>query len=434
MQIMNKLIFSSLLALALLLPTGHLFANLDTSEYHYNRGWEAYETGRYQAAFHIWKQLAQQNHVLALINLGAMYDAGQGVPEDPIKAFESFKQAARSGNPYAQYNLGSMYAKGRGVKRDLEEATSWYRKAAEQNLAIAQYSLGLLYAENQDAVSQISGPRRESAIKWLYQSGLSYLEYNQIEMAAQAHRTMLEIAERHSLTVQLMLEIQSRQVPQQSEPPISDFSGTAIGTGWPISSGHVITNYHVVAASKDIDLQDINGRRLKAWPILQDEINDIAVLEVKDPSRLPPALPLADTTMPVGSRVFTVGFPRVDVLGLSPKVTRGVISKLTGPSDDSRSCQTTVSIQPGNSGGPLLNMSGEVVGVVRSMLGFHQPETGDIAILEDASCALKIEILRDTLKHVPRQSSALPTLPSSQADIDTLSNRLNDSLLIVIAR
>ena len=60
--------------------------------------------------------------------------------------------------------------------------------------------------------------------------------------------------------------------------------------------------------------------------------------------------------------------------------------------------------------------------------------TGDIAILEDASCALKIEIVRDTLKHLPSQSPALPTLPSSEADIDTLANRLNDSLLIVISR
>lgn len=434
MQILNKLITSSLLALALLLPAGQLSAKLDTEEYHYNRGWQAYETGRYQAAFLIWKQLAHQNHVMALINLGAMYDAGQGVPENPVKAFESFEQAARSGNPYAQYNLGNMYAEGRGVKRNLEEATAWYRKAAEQDLAIAQYSLGLLYTEEQGANSPLTDKRRESAIKWLYQSGMSYLENRQIEEAVQAHYTMIEIAERHPLTEQLMLEIQSRQAPQLSGTPISDLSGAAIGTGWPISSGHIITNYHVVAASKEIHLQDISGRQLKAWTILQDEVNDIAVLEVEDPSGLPPALPLADATMPVGSRVFTVGFPRVDVLGVSPKVTKGVISKITGPVDDNNSCQTTVSIQPGNSGGPLLNMSGEVIGVIRSMLGYRHPESGDTIILEDTSCALKIESVRDTLEHLPKQSLALPTLPRRKADIDTLANRLHDSLLIVISR
>jgi len=434
MRFLNKLISISILALAFLLPVGQLSAKLDTEEYQYNRGWQAYETGRYQAAFLIWKQLAQQNHILALINLGAMYDAGQGVPENPLKAFESFEQAARSGNPYAQYNLGNMYAEGRGVKRNLEKATAWYRKAAAQDLAIAQYSLGLLYTEEQGANSQLTDKRRESAIKWLYQSGMSYIENRQIEEAAQAHYTMLEIAERHPLTKQLMLEIQSRQAPQLSEPPISDLSGAAIGTGWPISSGHIITNYHVVAASKEIHLQDISGRQLKAWTILQDEVNDIAVLEVEDPSRLPPALPLADATMPVGSRVFTVGFPRVDVLGVSPKVTRGVIRKLTGPADDSSSCQTTVAIQPGNSGGPLLNMNGEVVGVVRAMLGIKHPESGDTVILENASCALKIEYVKGTLEHLPKQSPALPTLPRRKADIDTLANRLYDSLMIVISR
>ena len=306
MRFLNKLISISLLALALLLPVGQLSAKLDTEEYQYNRGWEAYETGRYQAAFLIWKQLAQQNHVMALINLGAMYDAGQGVPENPLKAFESFEQAARSGNPYAQYNLGNMYAEGRGVKRNLEQATSWYRKAAAQDLAIAQYSLGLLYTEEQGANSQFTDKRRESAIKWLYQSGMSYIENRQIEETARAHQTMMEIAERHSLTERLVLEIQSRQTPQLTDPPISELSGAAIGTGWPISSGHIITNYHVVAASKEIYLQDISGRQLKAWTILQDEVNDIAVLEVEDPSRLPSALPLANTTIPVGSRVFTV--------------------------------------------------------------------------------------------------------------------------------
>ena len=434
MQIFNKLIISSLLALALLIYAGQLSAKPDTSENYYHRGWQAYETGRYQAAFRIWKQLAQQNHVLALINLGAMYDAGQGVPENPVKAFESFKQATRNGNPYAQYNLGNMYAEGRGVKRNLEKAASWYRKAAEQDLAIAQYSLGLLYATKQGATFPFADKSRESAIKWLYQSGMSSIKNRQIEEAAKAHQTMVEIAERHSLTERLMLEIQSRQTPQLSDPQISDLSGAALGTGWPISSGHIITNYHVVAASKEIYLQDISGRRLKAWTILQDEVNDIAVLEVEDPSRLPPALPLADTSMPMGSRVFTIGFPRVDVLGTSPKVTRGLISKLTGPADDSNSCQTTVAIQPGNSGGPLLNMSGEVVGVIRAMLGIKHPESGDTVILEDASCALKIEYVRDALELLPKQDLALPTLPRSKANIDTLASRLNDSLLIVISR
>jgi S1-C subfamily serine protease len=327
-----------------------------------------------------------------------------------------------------------MYAEGRGAKRNLEKATSWYRKAAEQDLAIAQYRLGLLYAAKQGVTSALAGQGRESAIKWLYQSGISYIVDRQIEKAAQSHQTMLEIAERHPLTERLMLEIQSRQAPQLSEPPISDLSGAAIGTGWPISSGHIITNYHVIATSKEIHLQDISGRQLKAWTILQDEVNDIAVLEVEDPSRLPPALPMADTTMPVGSRVFTVGFPRVDVLGISPKVTRGVISKLTGPADDSNSCQTTVSIQPGNSGGPLLNMNGEVVGVIRAMLGIKHPESGETVILENASSALKIEYVRDTLEHLPKKDLTLPTLPRRKANIDSLASRLNDSLLIVISR
>ena len=99
---------SILMVLALLMSAGQLAAKPDNTGYQYNLGWEAYESGRYLEAFRIWKKLAQRNHVLAQINLGAMYDAGQGVPQNPTKASEYFKQAARSGNPYAQYNLGNM--------------------------------------------------------------------------------------------------------------------------------------------------------------------------------------------------------------------------------------------------------------------------------------------------------------------------------------
>jgi S1-C subfamily serine protease len=434
MQHIKIFINSILLVLALLMSAGQLAAKPDNSGYQYGLGWEAYESGHYLEAFRIWKKLAQQNHVLAQINLGAMYDAGQGVPENPTKAIKYFTPAARMGNPYAQYNLGNMYAEGRGVKRNADIAASWYHKAAEQGLAIAQYCLGLFYASRIDSAAPIDGKQREISLKWLYRSGMSYLANGQIEEAEKARHSMAGISYRHPLTDRLLNKIRSQREGKHCESRLSDLSGASTGTGWPVSSGHIITNYHVVADSQEIQIQDIQGRQLKAWTILRDEANDIAILEVEDPSRLPPALPLADDAISLGSQVFTIGFPRVDVLGMFPKLTRGTISKLTGPASDDNSCQTTVSIQPGNSGGPLLNMKGEVVGVVRAMLAFRHSDSGEMIFLENASSALKVEYVLKALKHLPDRKLVLPTLPNSKADIDTLASRLNDSLLIVITR
>ena len=70
----------------------------------------------------------------------------------------------------------------------------------------------------------------------------------------------------------------------------------------------------------------------------------------------------------MGADVFTVGYPRIDVQGLSPKLTKGAINSLAGVRDDPRHFQVSVPIQPGNSGGPLVDKNGNVVGVIVSSL------------------------------------------------------------------
>ena len=210
--------------------------------------------------------------------------------------------------------------------------------------------------------------------------------------------------------------------------------GASIGTAWPIESGFVITNNHVVVDSSDVTLVDRSGRELRAWAVLRDEMNDIAFLEVDDVRQLPPALPLAGETADVGSKVFTIGFPRIDVMGISPKVTEGEICRLEGLNDDAASYQTTVPIQPGNSGGPLINMQGEVVGVVKSMIGYRDEEEGKLYILEKASCALKIGEMKDLFGHLPQGRERLQTLPSRRDHVAALFERIQRSMLIVVAR
>jgi S1-C subfamily serine protease len=210
--------------------------------------------------------------------------------------------------------------------------------------------------------------------------------------------------------------------------------GASTGTAWPIAPGYVVTNSHVVSESNKAILINIEGREIPAWTVLRDQANDIVLLEVNDPHALPPALPLAQSQTRLGASVFTIGFPRVDLMGRTPKLSAGVISGEYGLADDPESFQTTVSIQPGNSGGPLLNMKGEVVGVVRSMLGIRDVANGSLQMLQTTSCALKIKDVRELLSRLPSKDPHIHVLPSLSDDLETLASRIKDSVLLVISK
>jgi S1-C subfamily serine protease len=209
---------------------------------------------------------------------------------------------------------------------------------------------------------------------------------------------------------------------------------TFIGTAWAIASGYVVTSSHVVAESNEVVLINTLGEEIPAWTILKDESKDLALLEVSDAQRLPPALPLAATEARLGTSVFTIGFPRADVMGRTPKLSTGVISCVTGLRDNPSIYQTTMPIQPGNSGGPLVNMKGEVVGVVKSMLAIKDSAGEKFQMLQNASCVLKIDCLRDLLRALPNQGPMIDVLPRHNDSLETLAARVKDSVMIIRAR
>ena len=91
------------------------------------------------------KTAAEQGDSLAQLNLGRLYDKGEGVSEDDAEAVHWLRKAAEQGLAEAQNYLGYMYNRGEGVTQDHEEAVHWFRKAAEQGLAKAQSNLGSMY-------------------------------------------------------------------------------------------------------------------------------------------------------------------------------------------------------------------------------------------------------------------------------------------------
>ncbi|MGO9018387.1 MAG: tetratricopeptide repeat protein [Syntrophobacteraceae bacterium] len=95
------------------------------------------------------KPSAEQRLAGLQVDLGVMYNFGQGVPREYAEAVKFYRGEAELGNVGAQYRLGLMYAKGRGVPQDSIEAAKWYRKAAEQGHADAQHDLGVMYLDGE---------------------------------------------------------------------------------------------------------------------------------------------------------------------------------------------------------------------------------------------------------------------------------------------
>ncbi len=150
---------------------------------------------------------------------------------------------------------------------------------------------------------------------------------------------------------------------------------TAFGTGFAISNnGYVVTNSHVIHGAKNIFIRGINGNftsALKCIIVIDDTNNDLAVIKVEDSNfKSLSAIPynIISKTVDVGTDVFTLGYPLKTIMGDEIKLTNGIISSKTGFNGDITSYQISVPIQPGNSGGPLFDSDGNLIGIVNSVL------------------------------------------------------------------
>lgn len=181
---------------------------------------------------------------------------------------------------------------------------------------------------------------------------------------------------------------------RQPSPP----SGTAFsGTGFCVHpEGYVLTNYHVIDGAGEI-LARSPRQRFRLEPVFADPTNDLALLRA--------AAPLASVAAfrdgpqaRLGEVVVVIGYPLGGLLGSGPQVTTGNVSALIGPGDDSRFLQFTAPTQAGNSGGPLLDGDGTVVGVVSAKLNAIQVHamTGDVP--QNVNFALKTALARSFLE------------------------------------
>jgi TPR repeat protein len=398
------------------------------AEQRFAMGWEAYDQGRFSEALEVWQPLARQGNADAQINLGIMYDYGKGVAENPALAAHWYLRAAEQGHASAQFNLGQLYLQGKGVEQNTQLAIHWLQQAAHQDFAIAQYNLGVLYAEGKRMPVE-----NNKAVKWFYQAGLAYLQTGNLDKSRESLQAILQISPEHSRAVELQAKLTTFAPQTQRNVPDDIFANKSSGTAWPIANGYAVTNNHVVSGSSKVTLINSDGDSIQAQVVLRDEQHDLALLSVIEADKLPPALPLSRNHARLGASVFTIGYPRIDIMGKSPKLTDGIISSISGLRGDSSNYQISVPVQPGNSGGPLLNMKGEVVGIVTSMLGTTNDSTGATTLLSNISYALKVDVLKALMNQLPEPKQSLHELSSENDNLEGLAARIQSSVMIVLA-
>ena len=150
--------------------------------------------------------------------------------------------------------------------------------------------------------------------------------------------------------------------------PANSQESFSTGTSWQISKNHLITAYHVVSGADNIAVV-INDSDIRNAEIVSfDASNDLAMIKISgNPMRTQP-LALAQSPSKIGSKIAVIGYPLPNLLGTKIQANSGEISALFGIKNDPRYYQISAAVQGGNSGSPVLNQKGEVIGVVASKL------------------------------------------------------------------
>jgi S1-C subfamily serine protease len=215
--------------------------------------------------------------------------------------------------------------------------------------------------------------------------------------------------ERETILLKVYPLLNSNSTTNVSNEAKSTSSGFLIS-----EKGLIVTNYHAVENSNSIEILFPNFKKNYFATIkIKDAKNDIAILELKDFSYsniftepIPFLLSNANKTK-IGEEVFTLGFPLGDILGTNSRLSTGRINSQYGLQDDPRLFQISNPLQPGNSGGPLFNDKGELIGVVVSSLNAKYFYDNIGIIPQNVNFAIKSTYLQNLISMIPEGDEIL---------------------------
>ena len=340
------------------------------------------------------RKAAESGHVDSQVSLGIMYVLGRGVEKDYQQGLLWLRKAAAQGAAQAQAFLGTLFEVGMGVPQNDREAVEWYTKAAEQGVANAQLRLGAMYYRG-------AGVPRNMQITyfwWLLAAAAGNQDAIKGRDALESRITAEQRVAAQSAASNWKPQLVSKNresSDNRASPPSSGMGGQPFpspadmtGSGVRVARGFIVTNHHVVDGCSRLG---VNG--LAAQVGGSDPRNDLALLKV---SLAGTSANLRVQRTAVGEPVAVAGYPLRGLLS-GFNMTTGNLSSLSGLGGDTRLVQISAPVQPGNSGGPLLDLAGNLMGVVVSKLDAVKTAkiTGDIP--QNVNFAINANVLRSFL-------------------------------------
>lgn len=218
-------------------------------------------------------------------------------------------------------------------------------------------------------------------------------------------------------------EVQSTD-QSQSRMNVEQWSGSCVA----VSKRLVATNYHVVENAQNLVVSGVNGDKntdYDAEVVLKDKINDLAIVKISDSRFIGFNIKygIRNAVAEVGSDVFVLGYPLTTTMGEDIKLTTGVISSKTGFQGDVSQYQISAPIQPGNSGGPLFDNQGNLIGIVSAK---HRGA-------ENVGYAIKISYLKNLLDSSNEPISLQSTNTISSQSLPQKVKSISPCVLIIKA-
>jgi TPR repeat protein len=370
-----------------------------------------------------YKRAADKGAPDAIDKLADLYWSGRAVPTDPAKAVELARRSADLKRPLGQFILGLAYLTGQGVDKNPAEAHAWFKKAADQGYAKAQHNLGYTYVTGTGTAKNelegwfwlaLSADRAPPQLKQSYEKERDAVGAKLAPQDLDRQRVRLAAwkpvpGNGGPPVVVIIQPAPPAAAPPSSLPPTpatvpptpermeKQQVRLSTGSGILISrDGSILTNAHVVDSCRAITIKPQEGAPVVASLSAKDAGNDLAVL--KSALRQPDIATFRDDKpMRPGDDVVVVGYPLSALLSREANVTSGGISAMGGIHGDPRHYQITAPVQKGNSGGPLADTSGNVVGIVSSKLNAIKVEGQYGDLPQNINFAIKADVARKFL-------------------------------------
>jgi serine protease Do len=201
-----------------------------------------------------------------------------------------------------------------------------------------------------------------------------------------------------------------RKINSTTKAPKNERTANYGGTGFALTAnGYILTNLHVIDGAESITVVDNSGKPYKVRVVRTDSQYDLAILKIDDETFSPLAsLPyrLKQNGISMGDEVYTLGFPKDDAV-----FNQGYVSSKTGYNGDSTQYQVSIAVNPGNSGGPLLDQHGNIIGVISA----RQSQ------VDGATFAVKAKYIQEILNMVPSDSLGRKQVLAKRNPLQNLS-------------